>query len=66
MSMWGFGWGIYADRGAAGAARRCLTGVGLLSYRLGETERKSSWALANNLSRTQGQSDALTIDRYWA
>ena len=34
-------WG-FAERGAAGAARRCLTSAGFLSYRLDETERKGS------------------------
>ena len=42
MFMWGFGWGSFADRGAAGTARRCLAGVGFLSRRLDETKRKSS------------------------
>ena len=42
LFMWGFGWGSSADRCAAGAARRCLTGVVFLSYRLDETERESS------------------------
>ena len=40
--MWGFGWVGFAGRGEAGAARRCLTGVGFLSYRLDETEKKGS------------------------
>ena len=38
--MWGFGWGSFVDLGAAGVARRCLTGVGFLSYCLDEIERK--------------------------
>ena len=40
LFMLGFGWGSFADRGTAGATRRCLTGFAFLSYRLDETERK--------------------------
>ena len=44
--MWGFRWKSFAARGAFGAARRCLTCVGFLSYLLDETEGRGSRALA--------------------
>ena len=41
LFMWGVGWRwrSFAVCGAAGAARRCLTGVAFLSYRLDEAKK---------------------------
>ena len=42
MFMWEFGWGSFAGRGAARAARHRFPELSSLSYRLDETERKGS------------------------
>ena len=47
--MWGFGWGSFAERGAAGATRPCFLVLRSLPCRLDETWRKGS-----GLSRSAG------------
>ena len=42
LFMWEFGWGSFAGRGAAGAARHCFLALSTPPYRLDEIERKGS------------------------